>query len=310
MSSSLLLLVGLVGTGLAITLGAAAVGVEVRTRHQVEQALASAQATGAARFPVTKISLSESLGRRIRRPALAGAIAVARRLSGADIAATVQLRLDLAGNPARWDVERVLAAKTIALFVLGLAGVLLGHAKPVTALLLGGALAAGGFFLPDILLKNAGIKRQEHIQRTLPDSLDMLTISVEAGLAFDAALAQVARNTSGPVGAEFGRVLHEMRIGKGRGEAFRSLQTRTTVPEFRSFVAAIVQADAFGIPIANVLRTQSKEMRLKRRQRAEEKAQKVPLKIMIPVVMCIFPALFVVVLGPGIINALAAFHHH
>lgn len=310
MTPNLLLTVGLGATGVAISLAVAAVGVGVRARHQVEQALGSVERIGALARPTRPAKLSDPVGRRLIAPAVDAAIAIARRLSGAEIASTIQQRLDVAGNPARWDVERVLACKTIAMFGLGLLGLLLGHSKLVTALLFGVCLAGAGFFVPDLLIKNMGIKRQEQIQRTLPDSLDMLTISVEAGLAFDGALSQVARNTTGPVGAEFSRVLQEMRFGKARGDAFRSLQNRTTVPEFRSFVAAIVQADAFGIPIANVLRSQSKEMRLKRRQHAEEKAQKVPLKIMIPVVMCIFPALFVVVLGPGIISALGALHHH
>jgi len=304
-----LLLVGLVCVGLAIVITVATVGVEVKARHQVDQVLSTVRKTGVA-APRAKVSLSDSFGRRVFAPATLALTALARRLSGADVATRTQARLDLAGNPGGWDVGRILACKGLGLIAgLGLLVLMFGHTKLFNAILFGGGLAAAGFFLPDILLKNVGLKRQERIQRTLPDSLDMLTISVEAGLAFDAALSQVAVNAPGPVGAEFARVLQEMRIGRGRGDAFRSLQTRTTVPEFRSFVAAIVQADAFGIPIANVLRSQSKEMRLKRRQRAEEQAQKVPLKIMFPVVLCIFPALFVVVLGPGVIGVFNAFHH-
>lgn len=310
MPSHLLLMVGLASIGVAVTLAVATVGVGIRDRYQVDQTLAALQRTGTVVRPVAKVSMGESFAARILAPALHGAVAIARRASGADSAKTMQQRLDLAGNPAGWSVERILACKTFAFVGLGAFGLLLGHSKPLHAVLFGVVLAAGGFYLPDVLLKNIGLKRQTQIQKTLPDSLDMLTISVEAGLAFDAALSQVAKNTTGPVGTEFSRVLQEMRIGMSRGDAFRSLQTRTTVSEFKSFVAAIVQADAFGIPIANVLRTQSKEMRLKRRQRAEEAAQKVPLKIMVPVVMCIFPALFVVVIGPGILSALAVIHHH
>jgi len=136
----------------------------------------------------------------------------------------------------------------------------------------------------------------------LPDALDMLTVCVEAGLGFDAALAQVARNTDGPLAAEFARALQEMQIGKSRGQALRALAERTTVPEARAFVSALVQAGDLGIPVARVLREQAKEMRVRRRQRAEAKAQQVPVKITFPLILCIFPALLVVVLGPGIIN--------
>ena len=310
MSSQFALIVGLAAIGGAITLVVATLGADVRDRQQVGRNLASVQRTGTLARRVAGPSLADSLAQRVLRPLGGAAVSLSRRMSGADITETIRQRLDLAGNPSRWTVERVLLSKTLGLFGCGAFGLLIGHAKASHAVLYGIVFAVGGFFLPDMLLKNVGLKRQELIQRTLPDSLDMLTISVEAGLAFDAALSQVARNTEGPVGAEFSRVLQEMRIGKSRGDAFRSLQGRTTVPEFRSFVSAIVQADSFGIPIANVLRTQAKEMRLKRRQRAEEQAQKVPLKIMIPVVMCIFPALFVVIIGPGVIGALQVLHHH
>jgi tight adherence protein C len=132
--------------------------------------------------------------------------------------------------------------------------------------------------------------------------LDLLTISVEAGLAFDAAVSQVARNSEGPLADEFFRVLQEMQIGMGRTDAMRALGERTDVEELQGFVTAMVQADAFGIPIANVLRVQAKEMRIKRSQRAEEKAQKVPVKILFPLIFCILPCLFIVVLGPAAIN--------
>ncbi len=138
------------------------------------------------------------------------------------------------------------------------------------------------------------------MRRELPDAIDLLTISVEAGLAFDAALAQVARSSDGPLAKELFRVLQEMQLGTGRLDALRALADRTDVEELRIFVAAMVQADTFGIPIANVLRVQSKEMRVKRSQRAEEKAQQVPVKILFPLIFfCILPALFIVVMGPA-----------
>ena len=145
------------------------------------------------------------------------------------------------------------------------------------------------------------------MQRALPDALDLLTISVESGLGFDAALSQVARNTDGPLADEFARVLQEMQIGKGRSAALRALGDRTHVDEVKGFASAMVQADQLGIPIAQVLRVQSREIRTKRRQRAEEKAQQVAVKILIPLIFCILPCLFIAVLGPAGITIIEAF---
>ncbi|HYK68961.1 MAG TPA: type II secretion system F family protein [Streptosporangiaceae bacterium] len=238
--------------------------------------------------------------------------AIARRLSPAGTAAALQHRLDIAGNPGSWTADRVLAAKGLGLLALGVLGTVYGlaitHSIGLTfiGLVVGGVV---GFYLPDLLLLNAGQRRQQKIQRALPDSLDMLTVCMEAGLGFDAALAQVAQNTDGPLAAEFTRALQEMQIGQARTDALRSLLTRTTVPELRVFVAALVQAADLGIPIAKVLREQAGEMRIKRRQRAEEQAQKVPVKIMFPLVVCLFPALMVVIIGPGILRIAHALFH-
>jgi tight adherence protein C len=141
----------------------------------------------------------------------------------------------------------------------------------------------------------------------MPDILDVLTVSVEAGLGFDAALAQITRYGRGPLAGEFARVLQEMQIGRSRVEALRALGARTNVTELKSFCAIVVQASELGVPVANVLREQAKEMRIRRRQRAEELAQKVPVKILFPLIFCLFPALFIVVLGPGVINIVHAF---
>jgi tight adherence protein C len=159
-----------------------------------------------------------------------------------------------------------------------------------------------GFFLPDVLLYNTGTKRQENVQRALPDALDMMTVCVEAGLGFDASLAQVARNTTGPLAAECARVLQEMQFGKSRIQALRSMAERTTVAELRMLVSALVQASELGIPVATVLREQALEMRVRRRQRAEESAQKVTVKILVPLIFCLFPALMIIVIGPGALS--------
>jgi tight adherence protein C len=234
---------------------------------------------------------------------------IALRLSPAGVAHGLQRRLDLAGNPPTWTPDRVLAAKGLALLVGAGLGGLLGL-RSAGWLIAGLAIgAAFGFFLPDLLLLNAGQKRQTLVRRALPDALDMLTVCVEAGLGFDAALAQVARNTTGPLAQECARVLQEMQIGKSRNEALRALTDRTTVPELRAFVSALAQAGELGVPVASVLREQAREMRLRRRQRAEEQAQKVPVKILFPLITCLFPAMFVIIIGPGAISIARVLMH-
>jgi tight adherence protein C len=227
---------------------------------------------------------------------------LALRLSPAGFASTLQRRLDLAGNPGRWTPDRILAAKGLGLLTLGGLGALYGFRNAGLFLLCTVAGGALGFFLPDLLLLNAGQKRRERIRAALPHALDLLTVCVEAGLGFDSALAQVARNTEGPLAAEFARALQEMQIGASRAQALRGMAERTPVAELRSFVSAVVQANELGISISKVLREQSSDLRLRRRQRAEEKAQKVPVKVLFPLIFCLFPALFVILLGPGAIN--------
>jgi tight adherence protein C len=185
-------------------------------------------------------------------------------------------------------------------------GFLLGvkHGFAPTVLFAGGA-GALGMFLPDILVKNIGEKRQVTLQKALPDTIDMLTVCVEAGLGFDSALARVARNTSGPLAEEFSRVLQQ--IGMSRAEALRALVGRTNVTELRAFVSAMVQSGELGISIGDVLREQSKEMRVRRRQRAEEKAQTLQVKLLAPLILCLLPAMFIVILGPAMMNIMSFF---
>jgi len=228
--------------------------------------------------------------------------ALALRMSPAGFAVKLQHRLDLAGNPDRWNPDRVLAVKGLGLVVLAALGMLIGSLSPLMLIICAAVGGGVGFFLPDVLLYNTGLKRQALVRAALPDAMDMLTVCVEAGLGFDAALAQVARNTSGPLAAELARALQEMQMGKSRTEALRSMAGRTTAPELRAFISALVQAGELGISVASVLREQAKEMRVRRRQWAEEKAQKVPVKILFPLIFCILPALFIVVIGPAAIT--------
>jgi tight adherence protein C len=246
------------------------------------------------------------------------ALPFARRLGGVGRAFTpvgsrerLQRWLDRAGNPSGWTVDAIVVIKGVGMVYLAVIfGALALLGKGIFAGLMFAVVAGAiGFFLPDVLLYNAALRRQEKIRRSIADVLDMLTVSVEAGLGFDAALAQVARNARGPLAGETARALQEMQLGKSRVDALRSMADRAAVLELRTFTAAVVQASELGIPIAQVLREQSKEMRIRRRQRAEEKAQKVPVKILFPLVFFIFPALFVIVIGPAIVRLVSTFMH-
>jgi len=249
-----------------------------------------------------------AFGDRLVKPIFAWTRRLALAISPKGTTARMVRLLDFAGNPPGWTAERILGIKGAALILGVLLGFLIGKLSFigfVIAIMLG----ALGFFVPDLLLRNRGDHRQDDLRRGLADALDMLTVCVEAGQGFDAALQQVARAVTGPVAGEFSRVIQEISIGRSRGAAFSSLAERTSVPEIKTFVTAIVQADQLGIPIGQVLHEQAIEMRLIRRQRAEEQAQKVPIKILFPMLLGIFPSFFIVILGPGIIKLVQAFSH-
>ncbi len=243
---------------------------------------------------------------RLLEPLLNALRGLAVRLSPAGTSERIAHSLDKAGNPPSWSVERVMGFKGIGL-IFGVVLSLVLFGLSLTGLLVSLAFGAFGFFLPDLLVYNAGLRRQKEMRRGLADALDMLTVCVEAGQGFDAAILQVARTVTGPIGGEFARVLSEIQIGKTRADAFASLGERTTAPEVKTFVSALVQADRMGLPIAAVLREQTKEMRIARRQRAEEQAQKVTVKILFPLLLCIFPALFIIIIGPGAIRIVELF---
>jgi tight adherence protein C len=257
-----------------------------------------------------KAEMEQPFAERVLAPFQARALKIGRRFTGADSAERFRRKLDIAGNPPGWTVDRVIAGKVIGavagLLIALVFSLMLGTSAPIRILVVvGGAVA--GFFAPNMFLYQKAYDRTAQMQRDLPDAIDLLTISVESGLGFDAAIQQVARNTQGPLADEFSRVLSEMQIGQSRSAALRGLADRTNVAEVRTFVSAMVQADAFGIPIAQVLRIQSGEIRVKRRQRAEEKAQQVPVKITIPLIFCILPCLFIAVMGPAVINIMDNF---
>ncbi|MGA8845783.1 MAG: type II secretion system F family protein [Nocardioides sp.] len=295
----LVFVLGVILVFVAITLVALSFG--AKPEGGVSRSLAVLRAMTNAPEALTR-DLDRPFAERVLEPLQRRALLIGRRLSGSDGADRLQRKLDYAGNPGNMGADRVVALKVIgggALLMVGLAlGLLLDVDLPVLALLCAGGLALG-FFAPNLYLYQATYNRSEQLTKELPDAIDLLTISVESGLGFDAACQQVSRNTKGPLSEEFTRMLSEMQIGQSRSQALRSMAERTNVDDVRGFVSAMVQADAFGIPIGSVLRVQSKEMRIKRRQRAETKAQQVPVKITVPLIFCILPCLLAVVLGPA-----------
>ncbi|MGI9156619.1 MAG: type II secretion system F family protein [Marmoricola sp.] len=254
--------------------------------------------------------LEPSFFDRVLAPILTRVQGLTRRLTATDATARTRLKLEQAGNPPGLTPERVNGLKVVGFLGALVVSMILGFAMQlslVTTLLFVVGASVAGYMAPNLYLHQRTYNRVELLRRALPDAIDLLTISVESGLGFDAALSQVARNTEGPLAEEFQRMMQEMQIGRSRVEALRSLADRTNLPDVRSFVSAMVQADAFGIPIGKVLRVQSSEIRLKRRQWAEEAAQKVPVKILVPLIFCILPCLFIAVLGPAAISIMGSF---
>lgn len=305
---TMVFLLGVVLVAVSLVLVGAALRTDAESAG-VTRSLAVLEAMTDAPKVLTE-EIDRPFAERVLDPLRARALAVGRRITGADAAERIRRKLELAGNPAGLTVDKVVSAKVLGAVAGLVAGVLV-------ALLLGASLGVllgvglGGLVLgfvgPNLYLYQKTYDRSAQILRELPDAIDLMTISVESGLGFDAALQQVARNTEGPLADEFARVLKEMQIGQGRSAALRGLSERTDVDDLRSFVSAMVQADSFGIPVAQVLRVQSSEMRVKRRQRAEEKAQQVPVKITVPLIFCILPCLFIAVMGPAVISIMDNF---
>lgn len=303
----LLLGLGALFVGVVIALGA--IGALTVERQQVGRSLAAIEAIQTAPSALRK-EIDRPFADRAVLPLLDALTRTGRRITGQDTTERIRAKLEYAGNPAGWDVDRILAFKSLGLIAGAFVGFFVPLALGTGFLVWFGAaagLAVAGFLAPNAALYQVAYDRSQKMKRELPNAIDLLTISVEAGLAFDAAMAQVARNTVGPLAGELFRVLQEMQIGMGRAEAMRALAERTQIPELKSFVSAMVQADSFGIPIANVLRVQSKEMRVKRRQWAEEMAQKVPVKILFPLIFFVMPCLFIVILGPAILQLMDFF---
>lgn len=309
MSSTLVLAGGCLAVFLGIVLALVAAGVMSDGKSGVARSMTLLNAFTSAPESMQK-ELDPGFQERVLAPTTRWFSALGRRLTPLDHHERMRRKLDGAGNPAGWTPERISSAKaagfvaglSFALLVTLLLGISIMPAVVVTV-----GLALAGYYGVDLWLYQKKHDRAALMQKELADALDLLTISVEAGLGFDAALAHVAKSTEGPLAGEFARVLQEMQIGMGRSQALRALGERSSLPELRGFVTAMVQADAFGIPVGRVLRVQSGEMRTKRRQIAEEKAQKVPVKILLPLIFFILPTLFLIVMGPGVIMMMQSF---
>jgi tight adherence protein C len=305
----MVMLLGVVLVFGALFIGFAAIGGLTREQTGVNRSIAVLEALTSAPQEMVD-ELEPPFAERVLFPLLARMQGVGRKFSPDDAVERLRHKLEAAGNPRGWNVERMLAGKLVgfigALIVSLLVCVLLGLSLlPMLVIVVGASVA--GYQAPNLYVHQRGYDRKEALKRDLPDAIDLLTISVESGLGFDQAVQHVARSTEGPLAEEFARMLQEMQLGRNRADALRGLAERSNLPDLRAFVSSMVQADAFGIPVGQVLRVQSSEMRVKRRQWAEEKAQKVPVKILIPLIFCILPCLFLAVLGPAAITIMHNF---
>ncbi len=252
-----------------------------------------------------ELELQQPFVERTLRPFASRLSGLTRRWTSTTFTQRTEARLAQAGNPGQIRVQEWLGVKIIAsavgaILLFALALVVL-HMGLLLAIAFGAGGVGIGYVAPEFWLSRRVKARQAQIVLEIPDALDLLTISVRAGLGFDAALAKVVEKLRGPLPDEFRRALAELRMGKARREALRDIVPRTDVPALTNFISAIIQAETLGVSISKVLQVQSEQLRIERRQRAEEMAQKAPIKMLFPLVGCIFPSLFVVILGPAII---------
>lgn len=258
---------------------------------------------GEATTDIRELELASGAAIRVIGPFLSGLGARVHRITPAGWLSAARRRLMLAGLEGRWTPERVIILNVIvAVTVVGMSLVLTSGLAPLPRLVAISVATMFGVFVPTVILDGKARRRQEQMQRELPDALDRLMMGVEAGLGFESALKRVARTGHGELNEEFMRALKEMQIGVSRSQALRGLADRTDIEDVRTFVIAVVQAGEYGLPIAQVLRVQVEEIRSKRAQRAEEKAMRLPVKMIFPLGLCIFPALFIVLIGPGVIR--------
>lgn len=307
---------GLVIFGAVVLIGAIAVIViSLRRNAQGEEddPLQARLAEFIQRGDVTsleEIELSQPFSERVLVPLINRIGEFSARFTPQKAIQDTTRKMELAGNPWPIDAATFLAIRFILAVVLGGLAVLAfagSSAWSTTdkAMFIGGA-AFGGFYLPHIMLSTRITRRQKEIRNAMPDALDLLTICVEAGLGFDAAMSKVSEKWETELSLAFARVIREIQLGKIRREALKDMSDRLGIPELTSFVAAIIQSEQLGVSLAKVLRIQSDQMRLKRRQRAEEEAHKAPIKMIIPLALLVFPSIMIIILTPAVIQIMGS----
>ena len=249
-----------------------------------------------------ELELHQPFSQRVVKPMIRSIARFLLRYTPPKTIEQLQHKIILAGSPRGLNVSDFLGLKGIVAVMLGAFAVivLLKNGLVLHAVLIGFFATFLGFNLPNIWLSSRIKARQKEITRALPDALDLLTVCVGAGLGFDASLAKVNQKWQNMLTEEFGRVLSEIRMGKSRREALKAMVVRTEVPDVATFISAIVQADQLGVSVGKVLQVQSEQMRMRRRQRAEELAQQAPLKMIFPMIFLIFPSIYVIILGPAL----------
>jgi tight adherence protein C len=261
-------------------------------------------------------NLRRGLSTAVRRPSTQqtdpadprGLQALARRLTPLSSVRRLDRLLTRAGRPRAWPLDRLLAAKLLLpLAAAAVSALYLSSSRTTLTVSMCIIVTVVCYFLPELLLHSRGQERSQQVALQLPDTLDQMTIAIEAGLSFDSAMTRAGRDGKGALAEELVRTLQDIQVGRTRRHAFEALAARTEVPDLRKFVRALIQADRYGISVADVLRTQAAEMRMKRRQRAEEKAMQIPVKVIFPLMLCILPVLFIVLLGPAAMDIFAAF---
>ncbi|MBM3151343.1 MAG: type II secretion system F family protein [Chloroflexi bacterium] len=309
MTNAIIIIVGLllVGAIILIVVGA-------RKQDTGEDPLAARLAEFSQRGePVTleEIELSQPFNERVVFPIIRRLGELSSRFTPQHVLESTTRRLELAGNPGRIDAPAFLAFRFVGAAALGgLLAFIFAFSSTWTAsreflVIMGFTIL--GFFLPQLLLKSRIDRRQREIRKAMPDALDLLTICVEAGLGLDAAISKVTEKWENELALSFGRAIREIQLGKLRREALRDMADRIGIPEMTSFIAAVIQSEQLGVSMAKVLRIQSDQMRMKRRQRAEEEAHKAPVKMVIPLGIFIFPSLLIVLMTPAAFRLIDAF---
>src|SRR5258707_2439189 len=305
MTPQLIGIIIIIGLGVTILGGLVYVGMRENGGTDPLQSRLAEYADREVPTTLEDLEMSLSFRDRVVVPLFKALANIVTRFTPEQQLETTRKQLELAGQAHKTDARTFFGTRILLTFLMGGGAFLLFFVvtkqTPVNAigLTVGGALL--GYFLPALQLKGQITRRQNNIVKALPDALDLLTICVEAGLGFDAAMGKVYDKWDNDLAVAFGRVLQEIQLGKIRREALRDMASRMDVPDVTSFTAAIIQADQLGVSISKILRIQSDQMRVKRRQRAQEKAQQAPVKMMIPMVLLIFPSIWIVLLGPSII---------